>query len=414
MCMKHLGLSYLSVFIFLFISIDGQTQLFDPEAGCTVDVNGQCLPNTVLTAVPFLRVVPDARSAGLGDAGIATSIDPAAMHFNASKLAFAENKFGFSGNHTGLLNQEDLSDAFLSYLAGYFKIDDNQAIGLSFKYFNVGSINFTDFNGNPIINGNPKEYEFALAYSKKLGDKLSAGLSAKYISSNLATGQQNVGIDIITGKAFAADFSLSYLTKLGKKQNELSVAGAISNVGTKISYANHGIDDFLPGNLGFGTSYKMNLSDMHSLTLTVDANKLLVPTPQPFTIIEIVDGVEREIQNPDYDLDSNSIPDFRERSIFSGIFGSFTDAPRGLSEELEEINYSFGAEYILNEQYAARAGYFYEHENKGDRQYLTVGFGAKYKAATINVSYQIPTSRSNRLGNALRLSLIFDFLSVDS
>ena len=254
------------------------------------------------------------------------------------------------------------------------------------------------------------------AYSRKLGDKLSAGLAAKYIYSNLASGQQVQGVDITTANAFAADISLTYMTQVGDNDNDLTIAAAISNLGSKVSYTNSSeTQDFLPGNLGIGTAYKMNLDDFNSLTVTFDINKLLVPTPEPFRIIENIDGVDREVDNPEFDTDGNGIGDFREKSTFSGIFGSFADAPGGFSEELQELTFSLGAEYIYNDQFAVRAGYYFEHELKGDRQYLTLGLGLKYNVANINFSYLIPTSnRRSPLDNTLRFSFIFDSLSFDN
>lgn len=414
--MQRSGFTFLSLLLFVFISIKSQAQVFDPALGCAIDVNGQCIPNTLLTAVPFLRIVPDARGGALGDAGIATSADPSAMHFNASKLVFAENDFGLSATYTPWLRELGLTDVFLSYLSGFSKIDDLQAIGFSLKFFSLGDINFTDINGNSTGSGRPREFELAGAYSRKLGDKLSAGLTAKYIYSNLASGQQVQGVDITTANAFAADISLTYMTEVGQNNNEWTIAGAISNLGNKVSYTNSSqTQDFLPGNFGIGTAYKMNLDDFNSLTFAFDINKLLVPTPEPFQIIENIDGVDREIENPDFDRDQNGVGDFREKSTFSGIFGSFADARGGFSEELQELTFSLGAEYIYNDQFAVRAGYYFEHELKGDRQYLTLGLGLKYNVAKINFSYLIPTSnRRSPLDNTLRFSFIFDSLSFDN
>lgn len=402
----------------LFLSSIANGQ-FDPVQGCVVDINRECIPNSLLTAVPFLRIVPDARSGAMGDAGLATSADANALHFNASKLAFAENDFGLSVTYTPWLRELGLTDVFLSYLSGFNKIDDVQAIGYSLKFFSLGDINFTDINGMSTGMGRPREFEISGAYARKLSDNLSAGLTAKYIYSNLASGQQVGGIDIETANAFAADISLTYVKgNMGPNDNELSIAGAITNLGSKVSYTNSSeVKDFLPGNLGIGAAYTMNLDEFNKITFALDLNKLLVPTPEPF---ELIDENGFTIRNPDFDNDNgdgtgNGFGDYRELSTFSGILGSFSDARGGFSEELQEIAYSFGAEYTYNDQFAVRAGYYFENELKGDRQYLTLGLGLKYNVANINFSYLIPTSnRRSPLDNTLRFSFIFDSLNFDN
>lgn len=409
--MQQSGFKTLLLILIVLGAIHSHAQVFDPLKGCAIDVNGECIPNTLLTAVPFLKIVPDARSGSMGDAGLATSADANSMHFNASKLAFADQNFSLSATYTPWLRELGLTDVYLAYLSGYNKIDDLSAVGFSLKFFSLGDINFTDINGNSTGSGRPREFEIAGAYARKLGDKLSVGLAAKYIFSNLASGQQVQGIDITTANAFAADISFTYMTEVGENNNEFTLAGAISNLGSKVSYTNSSeTRDFLPGNFGIGAAYKMNLDDFNSLTFALDINKLLVPTPQPFRIIEIGDdGIEREIDNPDFDRDGNGVGDYREKGTFSGIFGSFADAEGGLSEELREFAYSLGVEYWYNNQFAVRTGYYFENELKGDRQYLTLGLGLKYNVAAINISYLIPTSnRRSPLDNTLRFSFIFD------
>ena len=421
--MRQLGLRGILFVLTLFSCVSTALNAqFDPLQGCIVDVNNECVPNTLLTAVPFLKIVPDARSGAMGDAGLATSADANSMHFNASKLAFAEQDFGLSVTYTPWLRELGLTDVFLAYLSGYNKINDVQAIGFSLKYFSLGDINFTDINGGSTGMGRPREFEIAGAYSRKLGDNLSAGISAKYIYSNLASGQQVQGIDINTANAFATDVSLTYMKEVGSNNNELSIAGAISNLGSKVSYTNSSeTKDFLPGNFGIGAAYKMNFDDYNSITFALDINKLLVPTPQPFKLIEVIDGVETEVENPLFDQSGSEtggpdgIGDYRQKSTFSGIFGSFADAEGGFSEELKELTYSLGVEYLYNNQFAVRTGYYFENELKGDRQYLTLGVGLQYNVATINISYLIPTSnRRSPLDNTLRFSFIFDAAAFQS
>lgn len=417
--MRQLGLrGIFIVSIIAIVSLHTEAQVFDPSKGCAIDVNGECIPNTLLTAVPFLKIVPDARAGSMGDAGLATSPDANSMHFNASKLAFAEQNFSLSATYTPWLRELGLTDVYLAYLSGYNKLSDDQAIGFSLKFFSLGDINFTDINGNSTGSGRPREFEIAGAYARKLGDNLSAAISAKYIYSNLASGQQVQGIDITAANAFAADISLTYQTEVGPNDNEFTFATAISNLGSKVSYTNSSdTKDFLPGNFGIGAAYKLNFDSYNSLTFALDINKLLVPTPQPFRIIENPGtDTEREIENPDFDLigdpvtgGPDGIGDYRQKSTFSGIFGSFADAEGGFSEELKELTYSLGLEYWYNNQFAVRTGYYFENELKGDRQYLTLGVGLKYNVASIDISYLIPTSnRRSPLDNTLRFSFVFD------
>ncbi|MBL0101671.1 MAG: type IX secretion system outer membrane channel protein PorV [Saprospiraceae bacterium] len=385
-------------------------QVFDPVKGCVVDNNGKCISNTLLTAVPFLRITPDARSGAMGDAGVALSPNSNAMHFNASNLVFAEDRSGFSFTYTPWLRNLNLDDIFLLYVSGFYKLDENQAIGGGIRYFSLGDIDFTDQQGGSLGTGRPREGEFTVAYARKLGDKLSASLSGKYVFSNLASGLQVNGVDINTASAFAADFGLNYRTKtnLGGYKGEWSYGLALTNIGSKISYTRDNIvRDFIPANFGLGTALKLDLDQYNSLTFALDFNKLMVPTPIAKKIL-MEDGTLKD--NPEWDKDGNKIADYREKSLFSGILGSFGDAQGGISEELKEVSISFGAEYWYDKQFAFRGGYYYESSEKGNRRFFTVGAGIKYNVFGIDLSYLIPTSViPNPLDNTLRFSLLFDF-----
>ncbi len=385
-------------------------QVFDPVKGCVVDNNGKCISNTLLTAVPFLRITPDARSGAMGDAGVALSPNSNAMHFNASNLVFAEDQSGFSFTYTPWLRNLNLDDIFLLYVSGFYKLDENQAIGGGIRYFSLGDIDFTDQQGGSLGTGRPREGEFTVAYARKLGDKLSASLSGKYVFSNLASGLQVNGVDINTASAFAADFGLNYRTKtnLGGYKGEWSYGLALTNIGSKISYTRDNIvRDFIPANFGLGTALKLDLDQYNSLTFALDFNKLMVPTPIAKKIL-MEDGTLKD--NPEWDKDGNKIADYREKSLFSGILGSFGDAQGGISEELKEVSISFGAEYWYDKQFAFRGGYYYESSEKGNRRFFTVGAGIKYNVFGIDLSYLIPTSViPNPLDNTLRFSLLFDF-----
>ena len=369
---------------------------------------GDCV-NTILTAVPFLRIVSDARSGAMGDVGIGISADANAMHFNQSKLILADKPLGISATYTPWLRSLGLNDVYLAYLTGYYKLDDLQAVGLGLRYFSLGDINFTDENGNPTGTGRPNEFEITASYSRKLTEKLSAGVGAKFIYSNLASGQQVDGQIIDAGTAGAADISFTYNTEIEANGNpsDLMVGLAITNIGSKITYTNaaNSQKDFLPTNLGIGAGWTFNFDNYNSLTIATDINKLLVPT----RCFDDPDTPENEC-----DSDGNGVNDWREASPISGIFSSFSDAPNGFDEELKELMYSFGVEYWYDKQFAVRAGYFTEARSKGDRHYFTVGLGLKYNIFGLNFSYLVPTTNQrNPLDNTLRFSLLFDFGAFD-
>ncbi len=381
----------------LFFSNDLNAQCFKDTNGIWVNADGGLCTNTILTAVPFLRIVSDARSGAMGDAGIGLSADANAMHFNQSKLVMAESPLGISATYTPWLRSLGLNDVYLAYLTGYYKLDDNQAIGAGLRYFSLGDINFTDENGSPIGTGNPNEFEATVAYSRRLSEKFTAAVGAKFIYSNLASGQQVDGQIIEAGKAGAADFSFTYDTdmKVNGRKSDLTIGLAVTNIGSKITYTNaaNGQKDFLPTNLGLGGAWGFQFDEYNSLTIAADLNKLLVPT-----------------RCFDCDDDGDGIADWRQKSPISGIFSSFSDAPNGLDEELKEISYSVGLEYWYDKQFAVRAGYFTENRTKGDRRFFTVGLGLKYNIFGLNFSYLVPTTNQrNPLDNTLRFSLLFDF-----
>ena len=385
----------------LLVANSAQAQCFEGEDGRFYNPSGTPCVNTVVTAVPFLRIVADARSGGMGDAGIAISPDANSMHFNASKLVFAEEDFSVSATYTPWLRSLGLNDVYLAYLSGYTKMgqSDLQALGFSLRYFSLGSIQFTDENGGALDIGNPNEFEAAIAYSRKLTDKLSAAVTGKFIYSDLASGQNVQGERIEAGIAGAADVSFTYKTPIELKNSEsdLTLGIALTNLGSKITYTNSINRDFLPANFGLGAAWNIELDEYNSITFATDINKLMVPTP---------------CQGPasECDTDSNGILDYKEQSSIAGILGSFSDAPEGFSEELREFMYSFGLEYWYDKQFAVRAGYFNEHAQKGNRKFLTLGLGLKYNVFGLNFSYLVPTTnQQNPLDNTLRFSLIFDF-----
>lgn len=372
-------------------------QCYQGEDGRYYNLDGTPCTNTVVSAVPFLRIISDARSGAMGDAGIAVSADPNAMHFNASKLVFSDQSLGLAATYTPWLRSIGLNDVYLAYLTGFKKINDLQTVGFGLRYFSLGSIQFTDPNGTPLNTGRPNEFELSGAYARKLSEKLSAAVTGKFIYSNLAAGNIVNGEVIEPGIAGAADFSMTYKTpiKVSKGESDLTIGLAITNIGSKITYTNSLFRDFLPANFGLGGAWTINFDTHNSLTFTTDINKMLVPTP---------------CQGLDCDQDRDGRADYKDVSPVSAIFSSWTDAPEGLSEEIKEFTYSVGTEYWYDKQFAVRAGYFSEHRQKGNRKFFTVGLGLKYNLFGLNFSYLVPTtSRRNPLDNTLRFSMLFNF-----
>jgi Type IX secretion system protein PorV len=356
---------------------------------------GQKCGGTVQTAVPFLRINPDARSGAMGDVGIALSPDANSMHFNASKLAMADQNFGASLTYTPWLRNLGVNDIYMAYGTGFYQFGGKvkQAVGIGLRYFSLGNITWTDYNAQPLGEGSPREFEISGAYSRQLSPNLAVGLTGKYIYSNLATGQSpdgSGGTPITSGKAVAADISFTFKKpfKTANGNSSIMIGGVVSNIGNKISYLRS--SDFLPTNLGIGAAWDIPFDQFNSIVVALDINKLLVPTPQP----------------------TDTTGAWKLANPITGIFKSFGDAPGGFSEELKELTYSAGVEYWYDKQFAVRAGYFNENKSKGGRQYFTVGLGLKYNVLGINLSYLVPAgSQRGPLDNTLRFSLIFDAAS---
>lgn len=351
--------------------------------------------NTVSTAVPFLRITPDARSGGMGDVGIATSADATATYYNASKLVFSEKKMGIALSYTPWLKNLGISDIFLASLSGYYKIDDLQTFHSSLRFFSLGNITFTDYLGN--INGDFKPREFAVdaGYSRKLSDKFSLGTAIRYIHSNLAAGQEVSSTEVKAGNAVGVDLTTTYMQELklkGDKKGIVSAGLAITNIGSKISYTEDAQNrDFIPTNLGIGAGFRLFLNDYNELAFYSDINKLMVPTP-------------------DTVRDENGNFLYKQKSPIAGMFSSFADAPGGFKEEMREFMYSVGVEYWYDQQFGVRAGYFNEHALKGNRKYFTAGVSVKYSVFGLDFSYLVPTSsQRNPLDNTFRFTLQFDF-----
>ncbi|HKG07172.1 MAG TPA: type IX secretion system outer membrane channel protein PorV [Pedobacter sp.] len=350
--------------------------------------------NNIVTAVPFLLITPDARAGSMGDAGVAIQPDANAMSINPSKIAFLDRQYGFSVSYSPWLKAL-VPDINLAYLSGFYKLDESNTIGSSLRFFSLGEIQFVDINQQDLGIYSPNELAFDVTYAKRFGESFSLGTALRYIRSSLSSGQFVAGQEIRAGSALAVDISAYYKKPTVLFGTDAIVSGGIniSNIGTKISYVSGGGGkNFLPANLKIGGASTFLIDDFSQFTFALDLNKLLVPT-QP-----VYDGEGKIIAGKDPD-----------RSVPSGIFGSFSDAPGGFSEELKEVNIAAGMEYWYNQQFAFRAGYFYENPGKGNKRYFTVGAGLKYNVFNIDFSYLMANAQKSALTNTLRFTLLFNF-----
>jgi hypothetical protein len=351
--------------------------------------------NVVTSAVPFLRISPDARAGGMGDIGVATAPDANSSFWNGAKLPFIETKGGLSLTYTPWLKDLGLSDVYLACLAGYYKIDDQSAISSSIRYFNLGNIQFTDFSGNPLSTGKPTEVAIDLGYSRKLSSKWGVGAALRYINSNLARGYaSSSGVEYKAGTTVAGDLTVYYngTNDIGKG---FRFGAAFTNLGGKISYTSNALEkDYIPANMGLGVSYTVAPDENNRVMFGVDINKLLVPTPPKAT--------------GDSATDANALTDYRNKGVVSSWFSSFGDS----NEEFKELQFSVGAEYSYMQQFFVRAGYFYEDATKGNRQYFSAGVGLRFNVFGLDFSYLVPSGNGtnrNPLSNTLRFSLLFNF-----
>jgi hypothetical protein len=356
--------------------------------------------NTITTAVPFLQVTPDARGGAMGDVGVATSPDYSSQFANPSKYAFSPKKYGIGVSYTPWMKKL-VNDISLASVMGYYKMDKYNTISGSLRYFTLGNINFTDNDGNSMGDYKPNEFAVDASWSRLLSKRLSMAITGRYIYSNLTLGQNVGGVSTKAGQSFAADLSLFYTKPLkisGVEKSNLAFGVNISNIGAKISYTETTRKDFLPTNLKLGTGLNIDIDAHNTFSIGLDINKLLVPTP-PIYIKDSFDLNHNQI------ILSGKDPNV---GIVNGIIQSFYDAPGGMSEEFKEINWSVGAEYWYEKQFAVRLGYFYEDKTKGNRQYFTFGAGLRYSTFGLDVSYLV-SNQQNPLANTLRFTLSFDF-----
>lgn len=366
--------------------------------------------NPIYHGVTSLAIAPDARSAGLGDVGAATDPDVNSQYWNPAKYPFCISRAGVSLNYTPWLRQLT-SDIDLANITGYYRLGDYDALSASLRYFSLGEV-LTSMDADAMTI-KPYEMSVDLAYSRMLSETFSAGVALRYIYSDLGFSQDD---ETTPGSAFAADIALYHngYINLGGHESQLGWGLDISNIGSKISYDDGNTSEFIPTNLRFGLSLLYPIDEYNTITIAADANKLLVPTRPTMEqyvnhMIETEGGVAADYENnfSDYRtwLEGEG---YYNVSPISGIFKSFNDAPNGFKEELQEIQWSAGLEYAYNNQFFLRAGYHYEHPNKGNRSYFTVGAGFKMNVFSLDAGYVISTAQSNPLDQTLRFSLAFD------
>ena len=351
--------------------------------------------NPVEHAVISQTIAPDARAAGMGDIGCATDPDVNSQAWNLAKYPFCISRAGVALNYTPWLRQL-VNDIDLAYVAGYYRIGDYGALSGSLRYFSLGEV-FTDISGED-ASTTVKPYEMALdlGYSRMLSETFSLGVAIRWIYSDL---RYDYSEDSKPASAFAADIGMYYnnYIMLGNRECQLGLGLHASNIGSKISYYGDEESQFIPANLRLGASLMVPINEWNRFSIAADANKLMVPTVP-------VQGVNEN--NSDYQ--DRVRREYSDVSSISGMFKSFSDAPGGFKEELEEVQWSVGAEYVYNDQFTLRAGYHHESESKGNRKYFTVGGGFRMNVFSLDVGYVISTAQSNPLDQTLRFTLAFD------
>ncbi len=363
--------------------------------------------NTITTAVPFLLIAPDARAGAMGDVGVSTPADAASIHWNPAKYLTAKPQMGLSVSYAPWLRAL-VNDINLAYLSGYYKLDKQNVISASLRYFSLGSITFTDENGESRGDYNPHEFAIDVSYARLLSNNFSMGVTGRYIYSNLTLGQVVAGQESQPGQSVAADLSVFYHKDLEIKGVEKATFGfgaIISNMGAKISYTETTTRDFIPTTLRFGPSLSMDIDAHNSFVFAIDFSKLLVPTPPVWAFDDSLNDYVRDPEGKKI-VEKGMNPDV---SIVTGMLQSFYDAPGGFNEELREINFGIGAEYWYDKQFCIRAGYFFEDQTKGDRKFVTFGAGLKYSVFGLDFAYLVPIKQRNPLENTLRFTLTFDF-----
>lgn len=361
------------------------------------------LKYVITTGVPFLRIATDARSAGMGEVGVATQADANSGFHNPAKLAFVENDMGANINFAPWLRQIT-NDIYLINANGYYKISPNHAAGLGLRYFTLGEIIYKDQGGFDI--GRSKPYEMAAEgfYSFRLSENFSIGATGRFILSDLTNGSTASNVQIPAGTAFSVDFAAFYSKRLelaNFQESKINIGVNISNIGSKINYVSTSVPDYIPTNLSLGAAFEGQLDEHNSFMGTLQFDKLLVPTPTY--------RLNNQGRDTFTDNNRNSIPDFKEYGSIAGILTSFGDHGDGIGGELSEIIMKIGAEYSYQKTYFLRAGFFYEPEGAGGRQFVTAGLGLKYNSLKLDFSYLLPiTQKRSPLDNQMRVSIGFN------
>lgn len=353
--------------------------------------------NPVYTAVTSQTIAPDARAAGMGDVGVATDPDVNAQYWNPAKYPFNISRAGVSLNYTPWLRRL-VNDMYLANLTGFYRIGNYSAVSTSLRYFNMGEVELPHSGSTGAIPTiHPHEMSFDVGYALMLSERFSIAAAVRYIHSDLTYDYSDA---TQPGSAFAADLALYYqnYVTMGQRECQLGLGMNISNIGSKINFSSDDNSEFIPTNLRLGGALMVPIDEYNRFSVAVDANKLLVPT-RP---------IQRDNELP-ADFDNRLQRDYYDVSSINGIFKSFSDAPGGLKEELQEVAWSLGGEYVYHDQFAVRAGYHHESANKGNRKYLTLGAGFKTHGIALDAAYLIATAKSNPLDQTLRLSLAFDF-----
>lgn len=351
--------------------------------------------NIVSTSVPFLRISPDARAGGMGDLAIATSPDANAPFWNLAKVPFAKKRSAVAVNYTPWLKDLGLNDVYLASLAAYYKLDDQQAISTSLRYFSLGNIQLTDYSGNILNTVKPSEFSIDAGYSRILNEKMSIGVALRYINSRLVVGDVGTGVVYKAGNAVAGDVSLFY-HGMNAEGTGLNWGVVLSNLGSKIGYTNDSRNkDYIPANFGVGVSYGTAINESNKITFGLDINKLLVPSVPSAT--------------GNFSTDSAKLAAYRSTSVVSSWMKSFSDG----TNQLNSLQASIGAEYSYNDQFFVRAGYFYENKNRGNRKFFSLGAGFSMDNLNINFSYLVPSGSGvtrNPLSNTLRFGIVFNLM----
>lgn len=402
MFLKKIGLSLITSLLF-FSAVRSQSQN-------DFRFNGQDL-NAIQTVMPFLTIAPDSRSGGMGDVGVATDPDISSQHWNVAKYAFIEDEAGFTISYTPWLRNL-IDDINLAYLGGYKRIDNEQVVSASLRYFSLGTITFTDQNGNYLNTYSPNEFAIDAGYSRLFTDNLSGGIAFRFIYSNLTAGTFVGGAETKAGIAVAGDLGFFYTREidLSDKDANLNLGFHLSNMGNKVTYSETAAKGFLPINMRLGGALKIHLDDYNTMSFAADVNKLLVPTP-PIYYNDSVDNNGEPVialgKDPEVPVPVGMIQSFYDAP---GVIENPGDDPNVLKEELRELMFSAGVEYWYRNQFAARAGYFHEHQSKGNRKYFTAGVGIKLNVFALDFAYLIPAAgRNNPLANTVRFTLTFEF-----